>query len=584
MQKTNLLFGQDDQQILVNHDQNFQLTTNLSSFAHAQVKVISPEDAHTPLSLNEVPTAHLPALLLEFGEIIQELTEEDPSTPQGQPMIASEGWIEFSYQLQLDEAAIKKASQTGHLSWDFSARHEQPRNLACLALDDQGFPFWLFNEDTDQPAADALLHRFSVPIPLSEADIQPTATTIQPFHRLHLKMISVSSEGESTEVLPRLLYKIERMLYARGLGFGRMTGPIEPLVSLRGRLAKWKKRSSVFKPAFSNWQPLEGKPCLLIIHGTIADDYIAFNGLGRWTQVDGGRYDELYQHYEGRIISFNHYTLADSAEDNAQKLVHELLAKIPRSPGQRFDLQLDVLTRSRGANVLRHLVTMKEQLSKQGIHLSIGKVFSVAPPHFGTPLADPGRLKAYLQFHTFFLYLLPSSTALTVLLALSGIAIAVARNLKSLPGIQSMSNRSLEFRELVKKENALLQAGEVAYTEWASYISNYQPTAGLRGKILQRLAIYLADRTFVDNFFDEANDMVIPVSSALTEANKPRLPGSRTNMEFSIPPQHRKSGPESFNHLTYVKAKGDKGRPQYGDEQLLDEIVSFFTVLPPPVT
>ncbi len=122
---------------------------------------------------------------------------------------------------------------------------------------------------------------------------------------------------------------------------------------------------------------------LLFIHGTFSSTEGAFKHLAA-TQGSNGEdvFQQLEAIYQDRLFGFNHFTISETPEENAKRLLADLPAQ-----GATFD----VVTHSRGALVLRTLTELGPQLGPEAARFRIGKVIFVAATNDGTTLASPAR-------------------------------------------------------------------------------------------------------------------------------------------------------------------------------------------------
>ncbi|TFH62109.1 MAG: hypothetical protein E4G90_09460, partial [Gemmatimonadales bacterium] len=118
----------------------------------------------------------------------------------------------------------------------------------------------------------------------------------------------------------------------------------------------------------SQWS---GKRSLLFVHGTFSTAHGGFGGLPHETM------NKLHQGYQGRVFAFNHFTLSEDPNQNAQWFQKQL------PPGVTLDV--DIICHSRGGLVSR-------TLAQKVAGLQVGKLVFVAAPNLGTPLTDPKHM------------------------------------------------------------------------------------------------------------------------------------------------------------------------------------------------
>jgi hypothetical protein len=133
------------------------------------------------------------------------------------------------------------------------------------------------------------------------------------------------------------------------------------------------QRSSDFWSGFNR----QHGPTLLMIHGTYGTASHAFYDLVR----DKAIMEKLHQKYGDRILAFNHPTIGKGVKHNVKRLKKYL------NRAQPVPIQLDMLTRSRGALVARYLLE-KDQLPDH-IHINgDNRLVMFAAPNQGTPTAE----------------------------------------------------------------------------------------------------------------------------------------------------------------------------------------------------
>lgn len=234
-----------------------------------------------------------------------------------------------------------------------------------------------------------------------------------------------------------------------------------------------------------NWNALKGDPVLLLVHGTFSTPEGGFSGwLGEQAFAD------VHRHYGGRCLALAHPSMhADPAENIAW-----LLKQLPNDRKWKFD----TVSHSRGGLVVRELAA---QATKDGPY-EVDRMVMVAPPNFGTPLANPAHWVTFLNAYTNILTELPDTVSTIVtegLLCLVKILGSAA--IHGLSGIDSM-NADDDYLKKLAPRTYLNPNGLYAIA------SNYSPR---QPEIVKQLAAKAADLV-IDGFFEQANDMVVPTS------------------------------------------------------------------------
>ena len=228
------------------------------------------------------------------------------------------------------------------------------------------------------------------------------------------------------------------------------------------------------------------KKYLLLIHGVFSSSKGTFSDLllNRW---EDNLLNKLNKKYD-KIISFDHWTVAQSTLENAT----ELLAKLPK------DCAIDIICHGRGAGVARCLLEHPElapKLSNRSI--KVGKVIFVGGACQGSPLANPDKIGTLVNVFS----ALSSVTGNFLPLKLfTGLLKAMQYGVNNFPGIESMAPDSPLFTELNKPINQ-------TDCEYIYIRSNYEPS----GKLKQMLDELALDKFVFEN---EANDGVVPFKGA----------------------------------------------------------------------
>lgn len=236
---------------------------------------------------------------------------------------------------------------------------------------------------------------------------------------------------------------------------------------------------------------LAGGRALLLVHGTFSSAYGAFHRLP--ADVMAG----LHQRYAGRVLAFDHPTVATSPAENVAAL-----ADLMNGLGLPL-LEVDVLSHSRGGLVGR-VLTEQAALGKIDGRLAVRNLVMVATPNAGTALADVDHLEQLLNRMTTFLQLVPDNgvtDALDVILAvLKQIAVGL---FSGLDGLMSMNPNGPFLTETLNRP------GHSAARYFAA-AADYDPPGG---STLTRVARDAA----TDVVFGQTdNDLVVPTRGVFT--------------------------------------------------------------------
>lgn len=251
----------------------------------------------------------------------------------------------------------------------------------------------------------------------------------------------------------------------------------------------------------ADWSTLADGPVLLFLHGTASSSHGAFAGLPDDT------FGALHSRYEGRVLAFDHHTLSDDLGAN----VARLKALLP--PGRRWPV--DIVSHSRGGLVARALA---HEMADPTAPFDVRRVVYVATPNGGTALADPGRLKEFLDRTTTMLNLIPDGPWTVVTDTMSGllsvVQVLAVGAVGGLPGLATMNPAG----EAVQTLPFLDGDGREQY----AVDVDFEPS----GRLLQlvRGVNGVVDRVFGS----EPNDIVVPSRGVAAVSSRP---------EFTIPPE-----------------------------------------------
>jgi len=223
---------------------------------------------------------------------------------------------------------------------------------------------------------------------------------------------------------------------------------------------------------------------LLLIHGTFSNAASAYGSL---TQTDF--FDKMRTIYEDRIFAFNHFTVSESPEKNAE----DLLAALPDRK-QSFD----VVTHSRGGLVLRTLVERALDLGAAANRFQLGRAVLVASPNDGTPLATPDRWDKTVGWFANLMEIVDQFAPNPFVTGAEFVSEAIVwlahHILGDLPGLSSMDAGGATV-------GALQAPPAPPAHSYSALVANFNPDHSL----LQRMI-----DAGVDQFFLGANDLVVP--------------------------------------------------------------------------
>ncbi len=245
--------------------------------------------------------------------------------------------------------------------------------------------------------------------------------------------------------------------------------------------------------AGDRWGELAGDRALLLLHGTFSRAHSGFGGM------PPELVKALHDHYGGRVLAFDHFTLAHDPLRNAT----ELAKLVP--DGTRLDV--DIVCHSRGGLLARTLAERPPGELRE--KLAVNRVVFVATPNAGTVLADGKRMGALVDRYTTLLNLFPDNGVTETLEAIITVVKQLAVGaLAGLDGLASMRPGG-DFL------SALNEGGQADGTYFA-LASNYEPQGGLRA---------FAKDGVMDFVFAKAhNDLVVPTDGVSAANGSGRFP------------------------------------------------------------
>jgi hypothetical protein len=264
--------------------------------------------------------------------------------------------------------------------------------------------------------------------------------------------------------------------------------------------------------AAGDWERLAGKRALLFIHGTFSTAHASFGLLSDET------FTELFKRYEGRVLAFNHFTLAHDPDRN----VGWLLANLPRD----VPLEVDIICHSRGGLVARTLTERPSAFGLDTAGIKVGRVVFVGVPNAGTPLADPDHMVKMIDRFTTALNLFPSGPITETLEALiTAVKVIGHGALQGLDGLACMRPAGAFLKTL--------NHGEPAGAEYYAVAADFEPTdSGLKALLAGTVADAVIDRVFEN----VPNDMVVPEPGVYGENGCKTFPIAGVNRMLQIPP------------------------------------------------
>lgn len=256
--------------------------------------------------------------------------------------------------------------------------------------------------------------------------------------------------------------------------------------------------------AGAQWNSLGDGRALLLIHGTFSRAHTGFGS------IPNDALQTLHQRYGGRVFAFDHFTMAHDPIQN----VAELIDRIPEG----IELELDLLSHSRGGLVGRVLTEMQSAFNLGSRTIQIRKHVFTASPNAGTVLADTTYLGDLVDSYTNMLQFLPSNGVTEILEAIVLTVKHIAAGaVNGLPGLQAMLPGGAFYQEL--------NVASVVKSEYYALAANYEP-------IEFSFKQWAKDR-LRDTIFEADNDLVVPTMGVYSE-NGGSLFAIEQRREFTV--------------------------------------------------
>jgi pimeloyl-ACP methyl ester carboxylesterase len=257
-----------------------------------------------------------------------------------------------------------------------------------------------------------------------------------------------------------------------------------------------------------DWKSLTKGPVLLFVHGTFSTTKGAFGGLPAKTMAN------LIKRYDGRVIAFDHPTIADDPFENARQFFDIV--------GDRA-LELDVVCHSRGGLVARAIAERPKQVDRAANSVRVNRIVFVGVPNAGTILADAKHWEELVNRFTTILSLVPGPGVTDVLESVLALVKSIAvKTATKLDGLSAMAPPSQFLKDL----NGLVAPADKA--TYVAIVSDYEPTnPGLKAWLNDEIR---------DKIFDEKpNDMMVRIDSMCGDALATRFPIAKASRRAFAP-------------------------------------------------
>ena len=289
---------------------------------------------------------------------------------------------------------------------------------------------------------------------------------------------------------------------------GVEAGPV--IINSHNDAESWQRQPDYLSVKLPNDRPAR---ILLLVHGTFSSTLGSYGALA--THPAGQRFlESALVHYDA-VLGYDHYTLSDTPDKNAEAIFNELLKLEASSAG----IEIDAISFSRGGLVYRYLT---EQIAPfENTTLSFRKAIFVGCTNNGTELANDENWKNLVDFYTNMiaggtrlLGFIPGATLPAKIFSQSVKIIgsmvtyiaqeAVANS--AVPGVAAMEPAGAFVQAINTPPATRVQSGAKSYYAIGS---DFEPDGSTSaGKLGKRLVFKVADGV-VDRLMGETNDLVV---------------------------------------------------------------------------
>jgi len=395
-------------------------------------------------------------------DVIESVATGDDST--GAP-VAVIGQIELD--LRIDPAAAAPGSRggaTGAPTLHVDMRDESTGYAALYVDEDTGAAKWLLDGRRDDTPTQKRLS-FELPQVVQAGAPEPTQARSRGIVTATMRALVKVVAWVTDPLVGKAAFAVAKAWENKRRPYGLQQ------VTAEGELVA------------PDWSKFTGEATLLLVHGTFSTPAAGFAG---W--FGGPNFTAVHKEYGGRCLALAHPTMHASPDEN----VDWLFGALP--PGKSWTF--DTVSHSRGGLVVRALAARAAADNS----CKISRMVMVAPPNFGTPLADASHWTTFLNAHTNLLITSPDTVSTIVaegvLCLVKILGTGAADNL---PGLAAMNLAGDYLPALARRI--------IANTDGMFAVAaNYTPA---NRDALKQLMLSAADAA-VDSFFTEPNDLVVP--------------------------------------------------------------------------
>ena len=451
----------------------------------------------------------------EINEILDAFIEDEPDGEKAAEQRAHSFSVDVGEGPSVKRRRGTKPPESESLNVDVPLK---PDEQAVILIEQDGFYEWHFPEKVAEKKrrlrrggpelVRAKTAHFSIPI---GEGVLPKRTRNE--KRVFRGAVTNYIKGKVTGVVLKFVTRKTVGALSKRLEKGVTEGPV--IITSATDAESWRHESD-----YNGVKLPEDRPArvLLLIHGTFSSTEGSFGPL---TEHEEGQLflTSALSEYDA-VIGYDHYTLAENPEQNAENIYDRLDDLQKRSQG---GLVIDALSFSRGGLVYRYLT--EQIVPKQGSGMSFHKAIFVGCTNAGTELANNENWKILVDFYTTMiagasrlLALHPASRMAGVILS-QGIRIIgslvkyMAKDIvadNAVPGLASMCPKGSFVNAINEVTAGRIRPGARHYYAIGSDFEPGPDTSA--GKLGKRMALKVADGV-VDRMMGEKNDLVVNRSS-----------------------------------------------------------------------
>ena len=406
--------------------------------------------------------------------------------------------LNIDLDLSPGESAVVLIEQDGTFEWHYPGKHT---TAPATQRNRSRNPNTPVGDDLEDAAQSQV--QFRIPIGNYGSLPRPSRGT-----RAHRGPITSFIKGQIRGLILKFVARKTVGALTRRLERGVVEGPV--LISSAEDPMQWTQHSSIPIDSLPTDRPSR---ILLLVHGTFSSTVGSFGALTTFEQ--GQEFlSHAMQQYD-LVLGFDHHTLSDTPEQNAERLLQQLLPLLDSGES----LEIDSMAFSRGGLVFRYLSEVL--VPDTGLPVVFRKAIFVGCANGGTELANDKNWKHLIDFYTNMIAgasrliglapgaALPSRILREAIKVIGSLVTYMAQDgvaNNSVPGVAAMEPTGSFITALNTPPTKRTTAAARSYYAVGS---NFEPSKGDNEiRLGKRLILKVADG-FVDKLMGKANDLVV---------------------------------------------------------------------------